>query len=86
MKVMLTVVLDYRDIAHYEFLLSGKTVNKEYYSSIVRRLREAIYLEWPKLRWDNSRYLHDNNAPALTLFFKNIFSKTLFISLDDSRI
>ncbi|XP_020298007.1 uncharacterized protein LOC109862383 [Pseudomyrmex gracilis] len=41
-KVMLTVFFDYRGVVHSEFLPPGQTVNKVYYLSVMRRLREAI--------------------------------------------
>ena len=41
-KVLLTVYFDYHDVVHQEFLLHGRTVNKEYYLEVMRRLREAI--------------------------------------------
>ena len=40
-KVMMTV---FRGVVHYEFLPLRQTVNKEYYVSVMRRLREAIRL------------------------------------------
>ena len=39
---MMTVFFDFRDVVHYEFLPPRPTVNKEYYLSVIRRLREAI--------------------------------------------
>lgn len=41
-KVMLTVFFDYRGVVHSEFLPPSQTVNKEYYLSVMRRLREAF--------------------------------------------
>ncbi|XP_060845908.1 protein GVQW3-like [Rhopalosiphum padi] len=41
-KVLLTVFFDFNGIVHQEFLPQGRTVNKEYYFEIMRRLREAI--------------------------------------------
>lgn len=41
-KVLLTVFFDYRGVVHHEFLPHGRTVNKEYYLEVTRRLREAI--------------------------------------------
>ncbi|XP_037932807.1 protein GVQW3-like [Teleopsis dalmanni] len=38
-KVMLTVFFDYRGVVHYEFLLEGHTINKEYYLVVMRHLR-----------------------------------------------
>ena len=41
-KVILTVFVDNRGVVHHEFLPEGQTVNKEYYSGVMRLLREAI--------------------------------------------
>lgn len=41
-KVMLTNFIDYGGVVHSEFLPTSQTVNKEYYLSVMRRLREAI--------------------------------------------
>ena len=43
-KIMMTVFFDFRGVVHYEFLSPRQTVNKEYYLSIMNRLREAIGL------------------------------------------
>ena len=48
-KVMMTVFFDFRGVVHYEFLPPLQTVNKEYYLSLMRRLREAIHLKRPEL-------------------------------------
>lgn len=63
-KVMLTVFFDYQGVVHSEFLPEGQTVNKEYYLSVLRRLREAIRRKRPELWKDNSWILHDDNAPS----------------------
>ena len=44
-KVMLTVFFDYRGVVHFEF----QTINKEYYLSVMRHLREAIRKRRPEL-------------------------------------
>jgi len=72
-KVMLTVFFDYRGVVHYEFLPPGQTVNKEYYLSVVQRLREAIRKKRPELWADNSWFLHHDNAPSHTAFFEISF-------------
>lgn len=46
-KVMLTVFFDYRGVVHSEFLPTGQSVNKQYYLSVMRRLREAIRKKRP---------------------------------------
>ena len=40
--VLLTVFLDCTSVVHHEFLPQGRTVNKEYYLEVMRRLREKI--------------------------------------------
>ena len=44
-KVMLTVFFDYHGVVHYEFLLTGQTVNKEYYLSVMRHLKLFAKIE-----------------------------------------
>jgi len=56
--------MDYNDIVHHEFLPEGQTVNKEYYLSVIRRLREAVRQKKKDLRANNSWILHHNNAPS----------------------
>lgn len=65
-KVLLTVFFDYEGVVHYEFLPEGQSVNKEYYLSVLRRLREAIRKKRPNLWQTNSWLLHHDNAPAHT--------------------
>jgi [histone H3]-lysine36 N-dimethyltransferase SETMAR len=48
-KVMLTPFFDYRDVTYSEFLPECQTVNKEYYLSIMRRLKEQIRRTRPDL-------------------------------------
>uniref|UniRef100_A0A182HWZ5 Mariner transposase n=1 Tax=Anopheles arabiensis TaxID=7173 RepID=A0A182HWZ5_ANOAR len=65
-KVMLTVFFDYRGVVHQEFLPKGQTVNKEYYLSVMRRLRNSIRRKRPDLWKNNSWFLHHDNAPSHT--------------------
>ena len=37
-----TVFIDYNGVVHHEFLPQGRTVNKECYLKVMRRLHEAI--------------------------------------------
>ena len=46
-KVILTVFFDYRGVVYYEILPTDQTVNKEYYLSVMRHLREAIRKKRP---------------------------------------
>ena len=56
-KVMLTAFFDYRCVVQYEFLPTGQIVNKEYYLSVMRHVREAIrkkrlnYELWANNSW-----------------------------------
>jgi len=72
----LTVFFDYRDVIHYEFLPAGKTVNKDYYLEVMRRLRNAIRRKRPNLWTENSWILHYDNAPAHTaMIIRNFLVK-----------
>ncbi|KAJ8704018.1 hypothetical protein PYW07_013312 [Mythimna separata] len=72
-KVMLTVFFDYRGVVHSEFLPEGLTVNKEYYLSVMRRLREQIRRKRPDLWKENSCILHHDNAPSHKAIIVNEF-------------
>ncbi|XP_011263146.2 uncharacterized protein LOC105255530 [Camponotus floridanus] len=75
-KIMLTAFIDYRGVVHSEFLPPGQTVNKEYYLSVMRRLREAIRKKRPELWANNSWFLHHDNAPSHTaLVLRDFFAK-----------
>ena len=63
-KVLLIVFFDCNGIVHHEFLPQGRTVNKEYYLEIIRRLREAIRQKRTELWKNQSWILHHDNAPA----------------------
>ena len=70
------VFFDYRGVVHYEFLPPGQTVNKEYYLSVMRRLREAVRLNRPDLWKENSWFLHHDNAPSHSaLVIRDHFAK-----------
>lgn len=75
-KVLLTVFFYFRGIVHHEFLPPGQTVNKEYYLSLMRNLRESIRLKRPELWANNSWFLHHDNAPSHTaLVIREHFAK-----------
>ena len=65
-KVMMTVFFDFRGVVHYEFLPPGQSVNKKYYLSVIRRLRQATRLRMPELWANNSWFLHHDNVPLHT--------------------
>ena len=46
-KVMLIVFFDYLGVVHFEYVPEGQTVNKEYYLTVLRRLRDAIRRKRP---------------------------------------
>ena len=50
----MTVFFDFRGVLHYEFLPLRQNVNKEYYLSVMRHLREAIRLKTAELWANNS--------------------------------
>jgi len=55
----------------------GRTVNKEYYLEVMRRLREAIRRKRPELWQNNSWILHHDNAPAYTsLLVRDFLAKS----------
>jgi hypothetical protein len=60
-KVMLTVFFEYRGVVHSEFLPQGQKINKEYYLSVIRRLRENVRRRRPDFFKENSWILHQNN-------------------------
>jgi histone-lysine N-methyltransferase SETMAR len=75
-KVLLTVFFDYRGVVHKEFLPTGQTVNKEYYLSVMQRLRESIRKNRPDLWKNNSWFLHHDNAPAHnSMLVRNFLAK-----------
>lgn len=63
-KTMLIVFFDIRGVVHHEFVPTGQTVNKEFYLTVLRRLRESIRLKRPQLWQNKSWILHDDNAPC----------------------
>ena len=73
-KVMLTVLFDYSGVIHYEFLPTGQNVNKEYYLTVMRHLRETICKKRRELWANNSWILH---RPTLPIFFVNFVAKNL---------
>ena len=75
-KVLLTVFFDYHGVVHQEFLSQCRTVNKEHYLEVMRRLRETIRKKRPELWKHNSWLLHHDNAPAhSSLLVRNFLDK-----------
>ncbi|UYV80608.1 hypothetical protein LAZ67_19000948 [Cordylochernes scorpioides] len=63
-------------VVYHEFLPQGRTVNKEYYLQVMRKLRETIRQKRPDL-WKNKNWLlHHDNAPAHTsLLVRDLLAK-----------
>jgi hypothetical protein len=53
-------------LAHYEFVPNGQTVSQVYYLEVLKRLCEKVRRKRPELFANNSRILHQDNAPAHT--------------------
>jgi [histone H3]-lysine36 N-dimethyltransferase SETMAR len=63
-KVMLTVFFDHRGVVHHEYAPQDQTINKEYYQTVLRRLRDAVRRKRPDLWATRTWSLHQDNAPA----------------------
>ena len=76
MKVMMVVFFDWQGVIHYEFVPRGQTVNKEFYLTVLKRLREAVRWKRPQLWTNQSWVLHHDNAPAHSSFLvRNFLAK-----------
>lgn len=75
-KVMLEVFFDYRGLIHYEFIPEGRTVNKQLYTEILKRLRDAIRRKRPE-KWAGNDWflLHDNAPSHRSLMVKQYLAK-----------
>ena len=60
------VLFDCNGVLHHEFLPQCRTVNKEYYLEVMRRLRQAIRQKRAELWKNQSWILHNDNAPDHT--------------------
>ncbi|XP_049522073.1 protein GVQW3-like [Dermacentor silvarum] len=63
-KVMLTAFFDSRGVVHHEYAPQGQTITKEYYSDVLRRLRDAVRRKRPELWSTGNWHIHYDNAPA----------------------
>lgn len=72
-KIMLIVFFDWKGIVHQEFVPRGQTVNKEFYLTVMQRLREAVRKKRSEAWVSNSWMLHHDNAPAQASFLINEF-------------
>ena len=63
-------------VVHYESLPQGRTVNKEYYLEVMRRLREAIPEKRTELWKSQSWILHHDSTPAqISLLVREFLAK-----------
>jgi len=63
-KTMLIAFFDTEGLVHYEYVPRGQTVNKEFYKTVLQRLRDAVRRHRPE-KWRSGNWiLHHDNAPA----------------------
>jgi hypothetical protein len=61
---MLIVFFDNDGLVHHEFVPTGQKVNKEFYKTILQRLRDNARRHRPE-KWRSGNWiLHHDNAPA----------------------
>ncbi|UYV64507.1 hypothetical protein LAZ67_3001027 [Cordylochernes scorpioides] len=65
-KVLLATFFDIKGIVHYEYLEEGRTINKESYLNIMRRVRESIRLKKSEMWSSKNWIIHHDNAPPHT--------------------
>ena len=63
-KTMLIAFFDIDGLVHHEFILTGQAVNKEFYKTVLQRLRDAVRRHRPEERRSGNWILHSDNAPA----------------------
>ena len=59
---MLIAIFNIDGLVHHEFVPTGQTVNKEFFKTILQRLRDAVRRHRPE-KW-RFWILHHDNAPA----------------------
>jgi len=63
-KTILIAFFDIDGLVHHEFVPTGQTVNKEFYKTVLQRLRDAVHRHRPE-KWSSGNWiLHHDNAPA----------------------
>jgi len=61
---MLIAFFDIDGPVHHEFVPTGQTVNKEFYKTVLQRLRDVVRRHRPE-NWRSGNWiLHHDNAPA----------------------
>jgi len=73
---MIMVFFYARGIVHHEFFLQGQMINQEVYTSIHRRIHEALRRRRPEL-WASGQWtlLHDNARPHTALSVSRFLTK-----------
>ena len=71
------MIFDSRNIVHHEYASEGKTINKEYYLEILRRLCDAVRRKRPKM-WTrkNWQFHHDKASALSTHVIKGFLAKS----------
>ena len=62
-RSMLIAFLDNEGLVHHEYVPRGQTV-KEFYKTVLQRLREAVRRHLPEKWLSGNWILHHDNAPA----------------------
>jgi len=73
MKVMLIVFFDMEGIVYYKYVPQGQTGNQQFYLQVLKRLRLAVFRNWPQKRTAGAWALHHDNAPAHTAHSIQVF-------------
>ncbi|KAJ4449941.1 hypothetical protein ANN_01348 [Periplaneta americana] len=82
-KVMLQVFFDSQGLIHHEFIPEGRTVTKELYVEIFRRLLDAVRRKRPEKWVENNWFLMHDNAPAhRAIIVKNFLARHNITALD----
>jgi len=63
---MLISFFDANGIVHKEFVPPGQTVNQQFYSQVLKRLRNSVGKKWPEMWSSGDWFLHHDNDPAHT--------------------
>ena len=72
-KGMLIVFFYMEDIAHYEYIPQGQTVNRQFYLQVLKRLRLAVSRKRPQKRAAWTWALYHDKTPAHTVHSIQVF-------------
>ena len=72
-KTMLIAFFDIDGLVHHECVLTGQTLNKEFYKTVLQRLRDSVRRLRPE-KWRSGNWtLHHDNVPVHRTFPTNEF-------------